>query len=73
MNIQQANFVKEILSQDKNLDNLAKEFYLKYGSTNYCVGPTETVYEKGRKVLVFSKFDGYDLKNEAARFLRQKL
>lgn len=73
MNIQQANFIKETLSNNKELDNLAKEFYLKYGSTNYCLGPVETSRQGGRKVLVFSKFDGYDLKNEASRFLKQKL
>lgn len=73
MNVQQATFVEDQLTKNKNLDILAQKFYEKYGSTTYCLGPCDSFFENGRKVLVFSKFDGYDLKNEAERFLRKKL
>ena len=73
MNIQQANFVKNLIKQGCSLNRLAEEFYHEFGLTPYCKGPTGYYYVRGKKIAQFSTFDGSDIKNTAASFLNERL
>lgn len=73
MNYQMANFVKNLLKEGCCINRLAEEFYNKFGSTEYCKGPTGYYYVQGKKVAQFSTFDGADIKNSAANVLNEKL
>lgn len=72
MNYQQANFVKEKVSEKVPLDKLAEMFYNKFGDTEYCSGPSQSSFNGRKKTFVFSNIDGNDIKNAASLFLRQK-
>lgn len=72
MNIQQANFVKDLRTQKVPLNEIAKLFYQKFGETQFCCGPQVSSY-KGKKIFSFSGIDGNDIVSAASSFLRQKL
>lgn len=73
MNIQQANFVKNQVKENRSLNRLAEEFFIKFGATEYCTGPSSFYFVKGRKVPQFSSLDGNDIKTSAEIFLNEKL
>lgn len=73
MNIQQANFVKNQVKENRSLNRLAEEFFIKFGATEYCTGPSSFYFVKGRKVPQFSSLDGNDIKTTAEIFLNEKL
>lgn len=73
MNVQQANFIKDLLKNKASLNQIAEKFYFKYGESIYCGGPSSFYFDNGRKVYTFSAIDGHDLKNAASDFLHEKL
>lgn len=73
MNIQQANFVKNLSKEGCSLNRLAEEFFDKFGATEYCTGPTNHYYVRGKKIPQFSSLDGNDIKTSAEIFLNEKL
>lgn len=73
MNIQQANFVKNTLKEGCSLNRLAEEFFIKFGATEYCTGPSSFYYVKGKKIPQFSSLDGHDIRTSAEIFLNEKL
>lgn len=73
MNIQQANFVKNYLKENRSLNRLAEDFFIKFGATEYCTGPTSFYYVKGKKIAQFSSLDGNDIKTTAEIYLNEKL
>ena len=73
MNFQMANFVKNLLKEGCSLSRLAEEFYNKFGSTEYCKGPTGHYYVRGKKLPQFSTFDGNDIKTTASSILNERL
>ena len=73
MNIQQANFVKNILKEGCSLNRLAEEFFNKFGATEYCTGPTNYYSVRGKKIPQFSSLDGNDIKTSTEIFLNEKL
>lgn len=73
MNVQQANFIKDLVKNHASLNEIAEKFYSKYGETVYCKGPTGHYYDRGRKIAMYSSLDGNDLKNAASEFLHERL
>jgi hypothetical protein len=73
MTYQQANFVKNLVDKKTPLNEIAELFYSEFGETEACNGPEKTSIFKGRRVNIFTNFQGNDVVNAASFVLRKRL
>lgn len=68
MDYQQANYVKHLIVNKYNLNQVAREYFKKYGRSIYCEGPNGS----GQRDEEWPAACGHDLKGTAERILHTR-